>query len=804
MPDLVGHTLGQYRVVEQIGLGGMATVFKAYQPALDRYVAIKVLPAYYAHEPGFAERFTREAKAVARLTHPHVLPIYDFGQENDLSYIVMQYVDAGTLKDILGRPISLTTATDIIEQIAEALDYAHERGIIHRDVKPSNVLMDRGRWVLLSDFGLAKMVEGSIQLTGSGVGVGTPAYMAPEQGQGLKVDRRVDIYSLGIILYEMVTGRVPFEAETPMAIVVKHITEPLPLPRRINPDVPEAVERVIMKALAKNPDDRYEAAGKMAAALRKVVAGLDTAVAEAVPLPPGVAAEPVAAPTVLEEGGATQVVPPPVMVPAPAETPKSKPVWKRLPTWAIVAGGALLLVLLLIGCFGLARRIRTGQVARATQTAAAQAAVSTPTAAGGTVATPTPAPPPAERPTATPTAPPPTKTPPPPPPDTLGERVMAFVKENPPVFKDDFSIAASGWKVADDEHGLLDYQDSSYVMQVPLQGEKNKLGVQLPFDAPLADFALQVDVTLIKGGRGADWAITFRAPEPDRGLYARLSTQPRGYGIGRLSPEGEVPLVREMLPGYRPAQTTQVMLVAIGPDVTLLLDGQRVGVARTDLMQPGRLGFTVVNTGDPLVAYRLDNVRLWDLGPLAGQPPEQPPRQPSGQELPVSENFENADRWDGPGWKVVQDETGNSVLQGEKHSFVAYRGGNWQDIHLRFKMKRLDGDSLHVNFRLVGSASGLTRYMVHLMPETIVLHKFIDDREQKLPGTVAQVAIPRLVWHTVDITARGGHIEVSVDDRPVLMYDDPEPLGPGTVAFENGDPPARHQIDDVLIEPAGP
>jgi hypothetical protein len=379
------------------------------------------------------------------------------------------------------------------------------------------------------------------------------------------------------------------------------------------------------------------------------------------------------------------------------------------------------------------------------------------------------------------------------------------MKENPPIFKDDFSDPKSGWKVADDQHGKLVYVDGSYLMQVPeILGQRSKIGVALPFEGQLTDFALQVDVAKVEGGAGAKWGIVFRAPDPERGLYAGLSVEPRGFGIGRFSPEGDIPLAGEPVLLYRPERVTEVTLVVIGPDIALFLGGRRVGTAKTDLIHPGHLYFSVVNEGDPTVAYRVDNVRLWDLGPLAGQPPEQPPRQPSGQELPVSENFENADRWDGPGWKVVQDETGNSVLQGEKHSFVAYRGGNWQDIHLRFKMKRLDGDSLHVNFRLVGSASGLTRYMVHLMPETIVLHKFIDDREQKLPGTVAQVAIPRLVWHTVDITARGGHIEVSVDDRPVLMYDDPEPLGPGTVAFENGDPPARHQIDDVLIEPAGP
>jgi hypothetical protein len=789
MPDLIGHTLGQYRIVEHIGLGGMATVYKAYQPALDRYVAVKILPAYYAHEPGFAERFVREAKAVAKLIHPHVLPIHDFGQQDELSYIVMQYVDAGTLKDMLGRPISLTMAADIVEQIAEALDYAHERGIIHRDVKPSNVLMDRGRWVLLSDFGLAKIVEGSVQLTGSGVGVGTPAYMAPEQGQGLKVDRRADIYSLGIILYEMVTGGVPYSAETPMAVVVKHITEPLPLPRTINPDVPEGVERVILKALAKTPDDRYETAGKMAAALRKVVAGLDTAVARQAAVP-AVAGTPVAAPTILEEGGATQVVSAPVEAPPPQPAKR-----RRVPIWAIVVAGLMALVTLWAFC-AMAGRAGKDREAKATQTALAQAATQG-SSAPRSVETPLPI--------ESPAAPPAGETVAPPAADALAARVKDFTKQNLPVFKDDFDNPKSGWRVADDGHGQSAYEDGAYIMVVPeTAGKENVLGVEVPFDKPPANLALQLDLTLVKGGLGASWSAGIRQ-QPDMSFVGiALSAQPRGFGIFyHSSPSAERALARGLLVrDYRPGQPTQVLIVAMGQEIGLFLDGQRVGTARTDLVKPGRLFLSVANSGDPGVAYRIDNVRLWDLGPLSAQSPANAPGQQTG--LPISEDFANADRWVlQPGWKIVQDESGNSVLQGESHKLAIYKDGNWQDIHLHFRTRRMEGDDNHINFRVGLSTSGDTRYLVHLLSDTIVLHKIVNGQGgPQLAG--APISNPPNEWRVVDIIARGGHIEVAMDGQTVIKVDDPDPLGPGTVTFENGDPPARNQVDDVLIEPAGP
>ncbi len=269
--DLTGKTLGQYEIIEAIGRGGMASVFKAYQSALDRFVAVKVLSPQRAAQENFSDRFVREAKAVAALNHPNILPIIDFGQQDEHTYIVMKYVPGGTLSDRLKQPIDLLTTTRLIKQVAAALDHAHSRGIIHRDIKPSNILLDDNEWAQLADFGLAKILASDQLLTSSGISLGTPAYVSPEQGQGEPLDHHTDIYSLGVILFEMTTGRLPFTAETPMGVMVKHIYDAPPLPRSIKPDLPEALETIILKALAKPIGERYHTAGELASVLEMAV-----------------------------------------------------------------------------------------------------------------------------------------------------------------------------------------------------------------------------------------------------------------------------------------------------------------------------------------------------------------------------------------------------------------------------------------------------------------------------------------------------------------------------------------------------
>lgn len=265
---MIGTRLGPYELLEELGRGGMATVFRAYQPNMDRQVAVKVIHRLLADEAASVERFQREARLVARLEHPHILPVYDFDGTHSPQYIVMRYLAGGTLKQALSRRAETLTfghVVALLQQVASALDYAHRQGIVHRDLKPSNIMVDSEGNSFLTDFGIARLIGASdTDVTQRGVVVGTPGYMAPEQASGaMDIGAGVDIYALGVVAFEMLTGSLPFEAPTPMAMAVKHIHEPPPRPTELNTLLPPAVDDVLRRSLGKRPEDRHGSAGTL-------------------------------------------------------------------------------------------------------------------------------------------------------------------------------------------------------------------------------------------------------------------------------------------------------------------------------------------------------------------------------------------------------------------------------------------------------------------------------------------------------------------------------------------------------------
>ena len=273
---MVGKNIGRYHVIEQLGQGGMAVVYKAFDTRLERDVAIKVIRTGMVQPDllhQLLRRFEREAKSLAKMEHRAIVNIFDYGEFEGAPYLVMEYLPGGTLKEWGRRPMSYQKAARTLLPIGRALDYAHQQGIIHRDVKPSNILITRAGEPLLSDFGIAKVLEGehTTQITSTGTGIGTPEYMAPEQWRN-EIVPQTDIYALGIVFYEMVTGRKPYVADTPAAVAIMQATEPLPRPKDLVPGIPDTVENVLFKALAKQPHDRYPSMGDFVAALEKLAA----------------------------------------------------------------------------------------------------------------------------------------------------------------------------------------------------------------------------------------------------------------------------------------------------------------------------------------------------------------------------------------------------------------------------------------------------------------------------------------------------------------------------------------------------
>ncbi len=278
--DYSGQVLGQYELQELLGRGGMGAVYRAYQRALKRAVAVKVLPAALAADPDYVARFTREAETAAALEHPHIVPIYDYGVEGGTSYIVMRLLTGGTLADRMaqreatGRPLpSLGEVARLLTQVADAFDYAHRQGVIHRDVKPSNIMFDNQGNAFLVDFGIAKLLEHTAALTSTGTVLGTPLYMAPEQWRAEPPTPATDQYALGVTIFQLLTGQVPFQAPTPYGLMHKHLNEPPPPPHLLRPGLPEALTAILARAMAKSPADRFPTMTALAQAFAQHSAG---------------------------------------------------------------------------------------------------------------------------------------------------------------------------------------------------------------------------------------------------------------------------------------------------------------------------------------------------------------------------------------------------------------------------------------------------------------------------------------------------------------------------------------------------
>jgi serine/threonine protein kinase len=280
--------IASYTLLEPIGHGGMAAVYRARQETLDRTVAVKVLSEHLATSDEFMARFTREARTAANMRHPNVITVHDFGQdERGVPYLVLEYVDGATLADLMDAGLEDSRIPDLLDQIAAGLDYAHSRGVIHRDVKPGNVLLTEDRRVVLADFGLAWLLEGAIHLTLTGGVIGTPEYMSPEQASGQRVDARTDVYALGVVLFEMLTGDRPFTGDSPIGILLKHVQAPVPSIAALRPDLPPAVDMVVQQALAKDPDQRFQTASALARVFREALCGARDAFGERSIVPAG-------------------------------------------------------------------------------------------------------------------------------------------------------------------------------------------------------------------------------------------------------------------------------------------------------------------------------------------------------------------------------------------------------------------------------------------------------------------------------------------------------------------------------------
>lgn len=590
--NIIGKNIGQYQIVEQIGQGGMATVYRAYQPSIHRNVAIKILPSQYAQDPSFVKRFEQEAKAIAALEHPHILPVYDFGTQEGLTYMVMRYIKGGTLSNLMGQSLPYDRVVSLVGDVARALDYAHKRGVVHRDIKPSNILIDDNGEPLLTDFGIAKMMAGSgaTQLTGAGSVLGTPAYMSPEQAQGVKIDGRTDIYSLGVILYELLTGQQPYRAETPVAIVLKHVSEPLTPPRTINPNIPDPLERVVIKAMAKEPEQRYQTAGEMQRALQHAL-------------------------NEIESGGRTVSLPTPstqtqqgVTGPAPVTAKKSG----GIGPWLIGGVAAVALLCLLGGGLLFYGLMASDSAGTGTPVASSPTSVRI-----GIEKTPTP--------TATPTATDEAILPTPPTEEISPSTRVPIVDipglDGEILFEDDFSSNKNDWPTGpqEDEYGVTntDFVSGRYRMT-----QEAKQGVFVwnnLTDKDYDNFIFSVETTVVEKKVVSTFAygITLRENVDDADLYVFEIDTDGNYSVSvRHNEEWNTLVEWTESPAINREGTNQLTVKAAGSAFTFYVNGIEIATLEDDTLTSGVIGLALdlYDKGDK-ATVDFDNLVIRSLNP---------------------------------------------------------------------------------------------------------------------------------------------------------------------------------------------
>ncbi|MHB8776795.1 MAG: protein kinase domain-containing protein [Anaerolineales bacterium] len=754
--SLVGQTLGAYRLVERLGQGGMATVYKGYEAALDRYVAVKVLPQFFASDPNFTQRFRREAKAVAQLNHPNIITIYSYGEQSGITYLVMQFVEGGTLKHERGQTHSPEEALRLLLPIARALGYAHGRGIVHRDIKPSNVLMAEGNWPMLADFGLAQMAESSMKLTGSGVGLGTPMYMSPEQGRGDQVDARTDIYSLGIMLYELVTGDVPFRADTPMAIVIKHMTAPMPMPRQLNPNIPAEVENIILKSTAKDSDDRYQTAGDMATAMERVLNRLAAAIKED---------------EVVEEVRPTKIKPERL---PPVKQPGTKKVGKTSLIVILSLIGLCLLGVILMGVFDICPPVGPWP-----QPPWCPGSPYKLPSFGGELATSVPTPMITE--------------------GTLGPILFQDDFDGEPSMRWDFQPRRWDTTTMDGRTVLLsDTSESNTFVSLKADG--------------WTDYAVQFDFKFLKPDehnayyfylrfRATDCPPTVKAMDDYVTLITTDVVELRDESCETQRQEQVAQSDRNI--SGEDWHTAQV--IAVGNRVRLLIDGEGY-LDYTDSESPhleGGISLDLENN----VGLAIDNFRVNEIIPgeatITSTPIPAYITEGELGEVLFEDDFETDDlsRWTPDGrWEVTQDESGNSVLHpitaGGDFQHIFASGSSGEDYSAQLRFKILDappGGGFHsqdpefsINTRTDWGSAGCNRYQIVFESDEARIHR---NQSADCPDTMLKqvnISPEWNLWHTARVDVRGMTVTVYLDGQQIMRVADDEAIWAGGLGLEAG------------------